>query len=120
MAKLVSLFAVLSFLFLAVGCANVSSTSPFDDGRLPAARYFIGGGWAIDYTASSSGILCVVDTASGKYLATKSMEAGENFQAQVDPNNEQLRSGCEAIGLIPNQMNVVLYFVPNEDLAEIQ
>lgn len=101
---------VLSGLLFAAGCGLYpihSTDSDFLSSGIPAARYQVGGGFEIDFTAPADGTVYVVDQASKRILAMESLEEGDSFSFNFFNAGEEY----SALGLVPSA-KISLYFVP--------
>ena len=101
---------VLSSLLCAAGCGLYpihSTDSGVMSGGIPAARYQVGGGFEIDYTAPADGTVYVVDQTSKRILTMESLEEGDNFSFSFFAYGDEY----SALGLVPSA-KIALYFVP--------
>ncbi len=91
---------------LLAGCQTANKHA-----NLTADDHIVGGGYAIEFTAPFAGTAILVDNSTGKYVATKSMEAGDDFEMSLDPSEEHVQ---QLLGEDLSSTNLILYFVPNE------
>ncbi len=117
MTRVSGLLTVLSLLLVAAGCGINSKNPIFNSADIPARSFLVGKGFSLDYSAPSAGTAYVVDMSSGKYLMTKSLEKGERIEFDLDPSQEEVKSGLESLGLDMSQLDISLFFVPIEDAA---
>ncbi len=97
----------LAALLLAVGCASTSS--------LPSGAKRVGGGLQIEWNAPAEGTAILVETTTGKTVATKSVsDGGEGFS--FDLSSQRDTDTLEAIfPTMPTNAKFVLYFVPSPE-----
>jgi hypothetical protein len=95
----------LAALLLAVGCAST--------GSLPSGAKKVGGGLKIDWDAPAEGTAILVETTTGKTVATKSVaDGGAGFSFDVTSQRDADR--LQAIfATMPTNAQFVLYFVPS-------
>jgi len=95
----------LAALLLAIGCAST--------GNLPTGAKKVGGGLQIDWDPPGDGTAILVETTTGKTVATKSVsETGAGFR--FDVTSEQDADVLKAIfPTMPTNAQFVLYFVPS-------
>lgn len=99
----------MSALFI-VGCA--SGTQYFKSNGLPRDHFYIGGGYAIDYTAQTTGTLYIVEKSSNKLVVTKSMSSGERFENSIDLADESVMELSVKLAIKPEKMEFAFYFIP--------
>ena len=95
----------LAVLLLAVGCASTSN--------VPSGAKVVGGGLEIDWEAPADGTAILMETTTGKTVATKSVaEGGAGFR--FDLTTQQDADTLQAIfPTMPTNAQFVLYFVPS-------
>ena len=118
MTKVLRLLTISSLILCLVGCSGIVKRPVFDDDGLPSKCYLVGGGLSLDYSAPSPGTAYVVDMSSKKYIITKSVEAGENIELNIDPTEEDVKTGLESLGIDASQLDIKLFFVPAENTPQ--
>jgi hypothetical protein len=100
-------------LFMATGCSvfRQKNDGIATRGGLPDAKWQVGGGFAIDFTAPEDGMAYVVDLSAKRYLVTESLSNGENFSFWPDTEED-----FKAAGIDPAKANIAFYFVPTAAL----
>ena len=96
----------LAALLIAVGCASTSN--------LPSGAKKVGGGLQIEWDAPSRGTAILLETTSGRMVATESLDVGGSFD--FDVSRERNADALKAIfPVIPTNAQFVLYFVPSPE-----
>lgn len=111
-SKAIMMIGILSIVLVA-GCGTVSTSSVFDDNGLPRDRYYVGGGFRLDFGAPAKGTAYVVEEISNQLIGTKSLENDERFEVDIDPREEDVHMRLKSIGVDPVNMKLGLYFVPS-------
>lgn len=95
-------------LFMATGCSVFQENNGITTrGGLPDARWQVGGGLNIDYTAPEDGTAYLVDLSSKRYLVMESVMEGSSFTFWPS-SDEELRLA----GIDPAKTKIAFYFVP--------
>jgi hypothetical protein len=90
-------------LLFAVGCATTN---------LPSGATKVGGGLMIHWAAPKDGTAILVETRTGKTVATKSVSEGDEFE--FDVTSSDCSQTLEAIfPVMPTNAQFVLFFVPS-------
>ncbi len=94
----------LAALLLAVGCTST--------GSLPTGAKKVGGGLQIEWEAPSRGTAILLETTTGRTVATKSLSGGSLFEFDVTNNYDDdiIRS---VFPIMPPNAQFILYFVPS-------
>lgn len=92
-----------------VGCAATQNADPH---RYAFQRneYAVGGGFAINYTATEDGTLVCIDEATQQVLWTESLKAGESSTRMAGSSPEGMK---ELLGNDLTKARLVAYFVPD-------
>ncbi len=103
--KHISYFISLVALALAVGCTSTTS--------LPSGAKKVGGGLRITWWAPTDGTAILVETTTGKIVATETLTQG-GPQFSFDPDSQR---DAETLRMLfpsmPTNAQFVLYFVPS-------
>jgi len=110
--KTAVMIMTISALLLS-GCAMTGMSSAFDKNGLPKQQYYVGGGFGFDYKATETGIFYIVEKNTGKFVITKSLDAGETFEESINPSDENLMKSLASLGIDTTNMAFSFYFVPN-------
>jgi hypothetical protein len=102
-----ALVAVIVGLMMVAGC---SSTPSLHSSGLPNGVDAVGGGLTIDWKAPASGTIYLVERTKGKIIQTKSINEGEVYEFEIDPNETQEFE--TAVGVPLAEARIVLYFAP--------
>ncbi|MFA7235831.1 MAG: hypothetical protein WC058_03115 [Phycisphaeraceae bacterium] len=102
---------------MAFGCSTASRTPPLDAAGVPAQKYLIGGGYAVEFKAPVAGIFYMVDSADHQILATKTLDAGENFRETMPVRGDGVARLEKIIGKPISQIHLSHYFVPLADFG---
>ena len=95
----------LATLLLAVGCASTSN--------LPSGAKKVGGGLQIEWDAPTEGTAILVETTTGKIVATKSVsDGGAGFRFDVT-SSEYAEVLTAIFPAMPTNAQFLLYFVPS-------
>lgn len=114
-------FARLAVIAIAIataanftGCQTFGSGSAraFDADGIPHERYYVGGGFMVDYTAPAAGTVYWTDNAARKVIVTQSVEAGERFESPG--SMPQPKEYEKVMGSPLRDAKFMLYFIPNE------
>lgn len=102
---------VMTTLLLA-GVAGCAVTQNADPHRYAFQRneYAVGGGFAINYTATEDGTLVCIDEATQQVLWTESLKAGESSTRMAGSSPEGMK---ELLGNDLTKVRLVAYFVPD-------
>jgi hypothetical protein len=96
----------LTALLLAVGCASTRD--------LPSGAMRVGGGLQIDWRPQVDGTAILVETTTGRTIATQSVSVENNLGFNFDVTREQDADALKAIfPTMPTNAHFVLYFVPS-------
>jgi hypothetical protein len=102
--KQIKYMIALTTFFLGLGCATTTN--------LPTGAKKVGGGLHIDWDAPADGTAVLVETTTGKTVATKSVtdETGFTFDVSKHHDAEVLRT---IFPTLPANAQFELYFVPS-------
>ena len=93
-------------LLLAAGCASTSN--------LPSGARRVGGGLQIDWRPPADGTAILVETTTGRTIATQSVSVEGNVGFNFDVTREQDAAALKALfPTMPTNAQFVLYFVPS-------
>ncbi len=96
----------LTALLLAAGCASTSN--------LPSGARRVGGGVQIDWRPPVDGTAILVETTTGRTIATQSVSVEGNVGFNFDVTREQDADALKALfPTMPTNAQFVLYFVPS-------
>jgi hypothetical protein len=77
---------------------------------LPSGVEAAGGGLTITWKVPASGTIYLVEKKTGKIIETKSVNEGEVFESQIEP--ESAETFENAVGVPLANARIVLYFKP--------
>ena len=101
-------------LSLLLGCQT--TPPPYAGGLgadgLPAARYRIGGGLNVKFTAPVKGLAYVVEDTSHKLLSTTQLNEKDDFENAMDLTGEETQQNLAKYGINVNAAKFSVYFVP--------
>ena len=101
-------------IVLTAGCGTVGSSRVFDDNGLPRDRYYVGGGFSLEYRAPKKGTAYVVEENSNRLIGTKSLEKDQRLNMDINPTQYAVLTRLKSIGVDPANMRLGLYFVPSQ------
>ena len=99
----------LAGLLFTTGCGvfwGKSTDTVATRNGIPSARWQVGGGLDVSYTAPQDGNVYVVDQQTQRFLVTKSVEEGDNFTFGSSTQE------YDVLGIDPHTAKIVVYFVP--------
>ena len=79
---------------------------------LPAARYRMGGGLNVKFTAPVKGMAYVVEDTSHKLLATTQLNENDDFENAMDLSDDETQRNLAKYGINVNAAKFSVYFVP--------
>jgi hypothetical protein len=100
--------AVVVGLGMIVAGCNTVSQAP----GLPRGVQAVGGGLQIYWKAPSDGTVYLVEQASRKIIETKSLDAGEIYEFDIDAEDAEVFEKVTGLNLTPARL--ALYFKPAE------
>ena len=98
-------------LALSMGCQTPGKHGLNADG-LPSAKYLVGGGPSIDWTAPADGVAYFADATSRKMIQTKSLDEGKRFEVEMELTDEDVLRTLKNLGIDPQKAKFQLYFIP--------
>lgn len=101
--KKLSALLVSAILISGLGCATVS---------LPPNSRVVGGGLQITWTAPEDGTAVLVESSSGKVVATETVGAGDEFEFKANRETEAEVLSRLFGSPLPYDARFVLYFSP--------
>jgi len=109
---------VIKLLLLSITAAVITgcmSESPIGANGIPAKKYLVGGGLAIEWVAPTNGTAYLVEERSKKILQTKSLIEGDKFDSSIDPTTAAVAQWDELLGTRILTAKLSLYFVPAKE-----
>jgi len=111
---LVAVIAAMSVVSI-LGCVS-AHRGPFDANGLPREKYFVGGGFMINWRAPQDGTAYVVMSAAGesKIVQTEDLKEAEEFDLSLsEASQETLDQVEKVLGAKLSEAKFSLYFVPS-------
>ncbi len=99
---------VVGLVIIAAGCSSMPMMRPAE---LPTGLQVVGGGFNIYWEAPAKGTVYLVEKTSGKAIATESVEEGEAYEFDLDPEDDA-NAFKAATGVELKDARLVLYFKP--------
>jgi len=109
--KIIPIVSSCALAFL-LGCQSPQGTSPLTLNGMPAAKYLVGGGPAINWTATSDGVVYFADATTRKIIQTKSVEDGDRYEMELELTDEEVLGSLKNMGIDPQKATFQLFFVP--------
>ena len=98
---------VAGLALIAAGCVT---TQYYPATGLPGHLEVVGGGLTINWKAPTAGTAYLVEKTSGKIIETESLDEGEAFEFEIDP--EGAATFEKAVGVPLQNARIVLLFKP--------
>lgn len=107
---------VAGLALIATGCV---ATQDYAVPGLPHNLEVVGGGLTINWKAPTAGTAYLVEKTSGKIIETESLDEGEVFEFEIDP--EEPATFEKAVGVpLPNARIVLLFKPANPKSHKLQ
>jgi len=95
--------------------AGCMSNGPIGADGIPAKKYLVGGGFAIEWVAPTNGTAYLVEERGKKIIQTKSLVEGDKFDVSIDPTIAAAAQWDEILGTRILAAKLLLYFVPAKE-----